>query len=450
MRYSQFENYSQTKVDWLGDIPSHWEVVAIKRLVLGCVNGIWGSDPDGENDLAVIRVADFDRKELFVSTKKLTYRSITASEKENRQIKPGDLLIEKSGGGEKTLVGCVVVFDKEFDAVTSNFVARIRPKNGVNSTFLKYAFNHLYSGNVNYKSIKQTTGIQNIDSNAYLLSKIALPPYAEQKVIARKIDSESDLINQLIKEKQNFIKLLKEKRQALISHVVTKGLDPDVAMKDSGVEWIGQVPKHWSIGKLKYFLNAIGDVDHYMPESIDDGIPYVMTGDLTELVSDIHFEHCKKVSERDYLKLSKKIKTSKGDVIMARYATIGTLSYVDIDKNFLVSYSCVTINPNHAQLLGLYLFYYLKSHTFLHGIQNHINTNTQGNVGINDLRKVEICVPSLQEQERIINFLSEKTLSIDTIIKETERSINLLKEHRTALISAAVTGKIDLRDKEVA
>ena len=126
----------------------------------------------------------------------------------------------------------------------------------MDSVFLKYVFNHLYSGNVNYRSIKQTTGIQNIDSDSYLLNKIAFPPHEEQRLIASKLDSESNRINQLIREKQNFINLLKEKRQALISHVVTKGLEPGVEMQDSGVEWIGDIPKHWTARKLKYSFES--------------------------------------------------------------------------------------------------------------------------------------------------------------------------------------------------
>jgi type I restriction enzyme S subunit len=320
----------------------------------------------------------------------------------------------------------------------------------IDSRYLNYLFSSEEFRQPAIASMTGTGGLKRVDPDAVKNFELPVLEREQQELIADFLDQHCGRTESLISEKKNFISLLKEKRQALISHVVTKGLDPDVEMKDSGVEWIGEIPRNWSVGKLKYFLNAIGDVDHYMPDSVDDGIPYVMTGDLTELVSDISFESCKKVSEKDYFKLSKKIKTSKGDVVMARYATIGTLSYVDIDKKFLVSYSCVTIKPDHAHLSGLYLFYYLKSHTFLHSIQSHINTNTQGNVGVNDLKKVEICVPSSQEQERIVNFLHEKTLSIDAIIKETERSIDLLKEHRTALISAAVTGKIDLRDKEVA
>ena len=148
--------------------------------------------------------------------------------------------------------------------------------------------------------------------------------------------------------------------------------------KPSGVEWLGDVPVGWEVSNINYVLNAIGDVDHYMPQSVENGIPYVMTGDLKELVSGISFEDCKQVSHDDYKKLSQRIKSSKGDLILARYATIGTVSYVDIETDFLVSYSCVTIKPNLLKLSGLYLFYYFKSNAFLQGIQNQMSNLQNG------------------------------------------------------------------------
>lgn len=279
----------------------------------------------------------------------------------------------------------------------------------------------------------------------FILIDLPLPPYNEQKIIAAFLNYEISRIDKLVAQQQQLIELLKEKRQAVISHAVTKGLNPDIPMKDSGVEWLGEVPEHWCINSLNHVLAAIGDVDHYMPQSVDDGIPYVMTGDLTEFVSGIEFSKCKQVNLRDYLKLSKKIKTCLGDVIMARYATIGTVSYVDIDKDFLVSYSCVTIKPNPSKVLGLYLYYYFKSN-FLQGIQYQVNTNTQGNVGINDLSKMKIVLPSIKEQEEIIAHLQMNLEQLDDLSTKSTQAINLIQERRTALISAAVTGKIDVRD----
>jgi len=300
---------------------------------------------------------------------------------------------------------------------------------------LKPAFDAYATGNV----------LRILNSERLGSVEVAVPIKSEAESIARFLDHETARIDALIEEQQRLIELLKEKRQAVISHAVTKGLDPTVPMKDSGVEWLGEVPVHWRVGNVKYFLEAIGDVDHYMPQSVDKGIPYVMTGDLMELVSDIQFEECKQVAYEDYLKLSGRIKTSKGDVVMARYATIGSVSYVDIDAEFLVSYSCVTIKPDLSKVLGVYLFYYFKSGSFLSGIRAKTNTNTQDNVGVGDIKDLKIALPPAAEQMKIVDYLQSELGRLDAISEVSLSTISLAREKRSALISAAVTGKIDVR-----
>lgn len=284
--------------------------------------------------------------------------------------------------------------------------------------------------------------------------KIGLPPLEEQRQIAAYLNREAAKIDKLIAKQQKLIKLLAEKRQAVISQAVTKGLDPSVKMKDSGVEWLGEVPEHWRVAGFLHCLKAVGDIDHYMPESVDDGIPYVMTGDLKAKASEIRFQDCKQVSEFDYKKLSRKIQAENGDVIMARYATIGTACFVDIDKEFLVSYSCVTMKPNETSALGKFIYYYLKSQQFLRGVQYVVNSNTQANVGIGDLKKIKISIPPLNEQKDIVDFVDLTMRAMDDLEEKANSSVSLLKEHRQALITAAVTGKIDVRnlvtDEEVA
>ena len=161
-KYQKYAEYKDSGVEWLREIPSHWNLYSLKRSVDKCTNGFWGNEPDGRNDLCVLRVADFNRDNFTINEDKLTLRSVLPKEAESRLIKKGDLLIEKSGGGEKTLVGCVVQFDKDFPAITSNFVAKMTPNVITDSKYLTYAFAHLYSGRVNFPSIKQTTGIQNL------------------------------------------------------------------------------------------------------------------------------------------------------------------------------------------------------------------------------------------------------------------------------------------------
>ncbi|WP_335987504.1 restriction endonuclease subunit S [Spongiibacter tropicus] len=276
--------------------------------------------------------------------------------------------------------------------------------------------------------------------------QVFLPSKERQAAIAFYLDRETARIDALIEKKIRFIELLKEKRQALITQAVTKGLDPNVPMRDSGVEWIGEVPEGWAVKNISYVFRAVGDVDHYMPASVDTGVPYLMTGDIKDFASEVSFDECKQVSQKDYRKLSRKIKTSKGDVVMARYATIGTSMYVDINLNFLVSYSCVTIKPEPSELSGQYLFYYLKSDAFFQGIKNQINSNTQDNVGIGDLKKVKIVLPNIREQGEIVEWLEDKIAKIDRLSEKSRCSIELLKERRSALITAAVTGQIDLRE----
>ncbi len=209
--------------------------------------------------------------------------------------------------------------------------------------------------------------------------------------------------------------------------------------KDSGIPWLGEVPEHWEVKKINHVIKKIGDTDHYMPETVDNGIPYLMTGDLQELVSQINFDNCKKVNFDEFVKLSKKIKTQRDDLILARYATIGTVSYVDIDDDFLVSYSCVTIKSNQIILNGLFLFYYFKSSIFLNGIEAITNTNTQGNVGIDDLKKLKFALPPLSEQTAIAHYLDTKLGEIDALIGKQQTLLEKLAEQRTAVITHAVT-----------
>jgi type I restriction enzyme S subunit len=275
--------------------------------------------------------------------------------------------------------------------------------------------------------------------------RVCLPPAIERDALLRFLDRETAKIDALIAEQQRLIELLQEKRQAVISHAVTKGLNPDAPMKDSGVEWLGEVPEHWEVGALGYALSAIGDVDHYMPPTVAEGVPYVMTGDLEDLASEIDFTACKQISRNEYHQLCKKIITSKGDLIVARYATIGTVSYVDLDLEFIVSYSCVTIRPKAEKAFGRFLFFCLKSDSFFQGIRERINTNTQGNVGIADLKLVKVALPPIEKQLEITEFLQTRTEEMGRVIQSSEAVIDLLQERRSALISAAVTGQIDVR-----
>ncbi|EPZ5421249.1 restriction endonuclease subunit S [Vibrio parahaemolyticus] len=436
-RYKAYPDYKKSGVEWLGDVPENWSVHSLKRTVDNVTNGIWGSEPDGENDLIVIRVADFNRNQLNISDDKLTFRSIENKDRKTRLLKKGDLLIEKSGGGDKTLVGCVVLFDKDYEAVTSNFVAKMTPQQGFDSSFLRYAFSYLYAGKVNYSSIKQTTGIQNLDSEAYLLEKLAFPLYEEQQKIANFLDHETAKIDTLITKQEKLIELLKEKRQAVISHAVTKGLNPDVQMKDSGVEWLGEVPAHWEVLPTKRFFRLVAE-----PSTKNHGKEllsvYAAIGVAPR--KDLEQKGNKASNTDGYWSVK------KGDIIVNKLlAWMGAVGYSDYDGVTSPAYDILRktkdINPKFYHFLFRQEFTQSEFKRWSRGIME-----MRLRLYFEELGRIMMPVPPKNEQDKIVAEIESMNATFVKIEDKATKQIELMKERKTALISAAVTGKIDVRD----
>jgi len=218
-------------VPWLGEAPEHWELERLSASIARCVGGIWGSEPTGSGDLICVRVADFDRSRRAVDLSQQTLRSIPQSARTRRLLCPGDLLLEKSGGGDQQPVGMVVCYDHDEPAVCSNFIARIQLADGYDGHFMNYLHRTLYALRLNTRSIKQTTGIQNLDSRSYLSEQVAFPPTHEQEAIVRFLDAETARIDRAGDRLRREIDLLGEYRTRLISDLVTGKLDVREAAK---------------------------------------------------------------------------------------------------------------------------------------------------------------------------------------------------------------------------
>lgn len=441
-RYQPYPKYQETGIEWLGQVPADWSIHALKRAVDGCVNGVWGEEPDGERDLTVLRVADFDRTSLTVSDKKLTTRSIPEKDRKTRLLKIGDLLIEKSGGGDKTLVGCVVKFDKSYPAVTSNFVAKMTPKSEFDSGFLSYAFSHLYAGRVNYPSIKQTTGIQNLDSDAYLMERFVFPGQEEQCTIAAFLDHETARIDRLIAKQQRLIELLKEKRQAVISHAVTKGLDPGAPMKDSGVVWLGEVPAHWKVGRMGYYCYISNGTtpSKSNPEYWTEGdIPWLSSGTVNqyEITDPSSFITVKALSECSLSLLP------PGTVVIGMIGQGKTRGMSAITRiKTTINQNLAAAVPNQLIDSEFLLFLLQSAYTALRDTGRGGN---QAALNCELIADLKITVPSLTKQQEIASYLKGEIARYEMLTDRASTATKLLQERRTALISAAVTGKIDLR-----
>ena len=270
---------------------------------------------------------------------------------------------------------------------------------------------------------------------------VAFPPLFDQESIAAYLDHNTTRIDALIAEKQAFIKLLKEKRQALISHVVTKGLDPNVEFKDSGVEWLGEVPKHWICKRYKYaaqiYRGKFGHRPRNDPAFYDGDYPFIQTGDIARAGNEITKykqtlnEKGKSVSQR----------FPSGTLVMAIAANIGDTAILGFEA--YAPDSVVGFKPNKSVTLE---FLRHSLNAALPALEQTSTKNTQSNLNIDRIGAVVASFPPLDEQARIIDFLQGQDDRLNTLTAEVKRSVELLKEHRTALISAAVTGKIDVRE----
>ncbi len=216
-------------IEWLGEVPEHWDVSRLGACIKTNRTGVWGSDPSDRNQpdqLICVRVADFDMEQLAVGISKLTVRAVTQSERSGRLLCSGDILLEKSGGGDKTPVGRVIAFTLDKVSVCSNFVARLVPNtNIVHSAFLLTVMNHLHARRIVVPYIKQTTGIQNLDSTAYFKLGVALPSLDEQVIILRALTEQCQPLNDAIQRAKEEIKLIREYRDRLIADVVTGQVD---------------------------------------------------------------------------------------------------------------------------------------------------------------------------------------------------------------------------------
>ena len=444
-----YPTYKPSNVQWLGNVPAHWEVRRLRDSTVDCVNGVWGSDPDGIHDLACVRVADFDRHRLRVRHPIPTMRAIEANERRRRMLRSGDLLLEKSGGGDQQPVGVVVLYDHDSPAVCSNFIGKLTVRRDFDPPFLTFLHSTLYSTRLNTRSIKQTTGIQNLDSNAYLSEIVAFPPLPEQRAIVRYLDHVDERIRGYVSAKERLIALLEEERQAVIHRAVTRGLDPNVPLKPSGVEWLGDVPVHWEVRRLGDSIAAnVNGVWGSEPNGIDD-LPCVRVADF----------------DRHRLRVRRPIPTLRaiepherprrilqpGDLLLEKS---GGGDQQPVGVVILFDHDVPAVCSNFIGRMVIRNNFEPRFLTLLHSTLYAIRLNTRSikqTTGIQNLDSAAylseaVAFPPLPEQNAIVQHLDKATADIDAAIERARRRIELLREYRTRLIADVVTGKLDVRE----
>ena len=417
--------YKKTGLSWIDEVPQEWKKVAIKFLASDknsiFIDGDWieSKDITDSDDIRYITTGNvgvgryIEKGNSFISEE--TFAKLRC-----KDVEPGDILISRLN---LPIGRSCIAPNLGRRVVTSVDNVILRSDDGYDRRFLVYLFSDPDYLN-NAENLARGTTMQRISRTQLGNIRVFVPEgLKEQKSIADFLDRRLAPLDKLIFEKQNFINLLKEKRQALISHVVTKGLDPNVEMKDSGVEWIGDIPVHWVCKKLKWEVSAKSGTDEKHEEGVFD--LYGANGVIgsTDTVS---------------------VLNDSGVVIIGRVGSAGAVTYVQ--KKSGISDNALIINNYKFDLPRFDYYLFLTT-----DLDELVSKNAQPLITASNIKDIKICAPdTIEERLKIATFLDHETAKIDNLVKETGQSIQLLKERRTALISAAVTGKIDLRDKEVA
>lgn len=434
----KYEEYKDSGMSWIGQVPTPWKRTRLKFLFSHSNAGVWGEEEKGdENDIACFRVADFDYHKGYLGFDKLTMRNITAKELEGRLLTQGSLLIEKSGGGDATPVGRVVRFNYEDKATCSNFVHFVTVDESHNSDFLYYYFYAMYANKENLLYFNQTTGIQNLKVGEYLGQSIFIPTFEEQQAIASYLDEKCGKINGAIDVQKKKMDLLNELKQTIITNAVTKGLNPDAPMKDSGVEWIGQVPEHWEVMKLKRCSTIktgctppTSETKYYDSEDINWYTP-------VDIGANKLSEAEKKISSISKTDGVCRIFPERSIYFVGIGATIGKVSYCDEEASSNQQINAIIPNKRANYK---FLTYVLKSQKD----EIYLTANTVTLPIINQDRTGSLLcpIPSIEEQTEIVQFIETETERIDAQISKANRRIELLNELKQSIITEAVTGKI--------
>jgi type I restriction enzyme, S subunit len=432
---TEYAGYKDSGVEWLGAIPQGWEVVAIKRLspVLRGASPRPIDDPkyfDEDGLYAWVRIADVSASNgtFRNANQKLSSLGSSLSVK----LEPDSLFVSIAGSVGKPCITAIKA------CIHDGFV--FFPRLRVDKEFLF----RIFEAGLCYAGLGKLGTQLNLNTDTIGSIKIALPSENEIISILGFLDRETGKIDALVAEQERLIALLKEKRQAVISQAVTKGLDPNVPMKNSGVEWLGIVPSHWGVTSIKRVVSDVVDCLHTTPHY--DGetkYPAIRTADVER--GRLLIDQARLVSQEVYEERIQRLRPISGDVLYTREGERSGLAAlvpegVDLCLGQRMMMFRTTLGHDPA-----FLMWAMNSDFVYQQVLATLGGATAPHVNIADVVNLCIPVPPVTEQSQIANFIEQTVTGVDCLVAEVERAEVLLKERRTALISAAVTGKIDVR-----
>lgn len=450
MSFPRYPEYKESGVEWFGEIPSHWEAARTRALGYFSASGI---DKKWDNTELAVRMFNYvdvyKNQNKTLSFDEALMETTASNEKvKAHSVKKGDLLFTPSSETADDIGHAAVVLNVPNNVVYSYHLIRFRPKDHLCSDFLKYFFNSKLV-RAYFESVCTGTTRMVLVREDFKNLWITFPPKEEQKIIASFLNQETVKIDALITEQEKLIELLRKKRQAVISHAVTKGFSPSVMLKESGVDWLGEIPEHWSQIRLKYIITTWKGVAFKAELFCDEGVRVVKASDIKSLTirdSDVCLPFDLAVS---YPKLR------SGDVIISTVGSgpdvlnsaVGQIGVIpEALDGCLLNQNTVVLRSDEKKLKQDFLTFILQSSAF----RSHLNiiahgTANQSSINVSDILQFNSPLPPVDEQSKIVSLIENETSHIDGLISSVTQGIKLLQERRSALVSAAVTGQIDVR-----
>ncbi|CAG0968802.1 Type-1 restriction enzyme EcoKI specificity protein [Methanosarcinales archaeon] len=414
--WKPYPAYRDSGVEWMGKVPEHWEVKKLKWVS----NLIYGSSLSNDQRIE-------GKVPVYGSNGIIGYHNQAISKKPC-------IIIGRKGSFGKINYSNIECFPID----TTYYIDETATKNDL--LWLLYV---LYT--LNLDSLSKDSAVPGLSREDAYDKVIFVPPISEQRAISLYLDDRTQKIDSLIEKKQKMIELLKEERAAVINQAVPKGLDPDAQMKDSGIEWLGEVPEHWKISKLKYVVK--GKLEYGANESAeleDINLPrYIRITDFGAdgKLKDDTFKSLPFEIAKDYI-------LQKGDILFARSgATVGkTFQFKSYQGIACFAGYLIKASPDENRVLSDYLYLFTKSNVYENWKNNVFIQATIQNIGADKYNYLQITTPSIEEQKSIVQFIESESAKIDSAVSIIEKELLLLQEYRTALISEVVTGKIDVRE----
>ncbi len=447
MSFRKYAEYKESGVEWLGEIPAGWTTQKLKFVARIQPSNVDKKSKKDEKEVQLCNYTDVYYNEEI--TADLPFMKATASDVQIRKftLKSGDTIITKDSEDPNDIAVPAYVPQDLEGVVCGYHLALLRPMKGTCGGYLKRVMDTQYARSV---FATRANGITRYGLGTYAISNFILPfpPLEEQNQIAAFLDKETTNTDILIDKQEQLITLLQEKRQAIISHAVTRGLNPNVKMKDSGIGWLGEVPIEWKIKKLK-FVAAVqpSNVDKKSKENEKEVrlCNYTDVYYNEEITEDLSLM---KATASDVQ--IRKFTLKRGDTIITKDSEdpndIAVPTYVPQDLEGVVcGYHLALLRPEKGTC-GEYLKRVMDSRYARSFFATRANGITRYGLGTYAISNFILPLPPLEEQKQIAAFLNQETAKIDTLIEKCETAIDLLKERRTVVISAAVTGKIDVRN----